>query len=119
MAESKQILIATIKEWVSINSKINEIQKQLKEFRNQKKQLSNTLISVMENNEIDRFDINNGKLVYRKNKGKSAINKEYLMKMLDDYFEKYPEVDTNDVGNFILDNRPTKENATLVIKENK
>ncbi len=119
MAESKQILIATIKEWVSINSKINEIQKQLKEFRNQKKQLSNTLISVMENNEIDRFDINNGKLVYRKNKVKSAINKEYLMKMLDDYFEKYPEVDTNDVGNFILDNRPTKENATLVIKENK
>ena len=70
MAESKQILIATIKEWVSINSKINEIQKQLKEFRNQKKQLSNTLISVMENNEIDRFDINNGKLVYRKNKVK-------------------------------------------------
>ena len=119
MAESKQILIATIKEWVSINSKINEIQKQLKEFRNQKKQLSNTLISVMENNEIDRFDINNGKLVYRKNKVKSAINKEYLMKMLDDYFEKYPEVDTNDVGNFILDNRPIKENATLVIKENK
>jgi|TARA_B100000768_G_scaffold131853_1_gene122507 hypothetical protein len=119
MAESKQILIATIKEWVLINSKINEIQKQLREFRNQKKQLSATLISVMENNEIDRFDINNGKLVYRKNKVKSAINKEYLMKMLDDYFEKYPEVDTNDVGNFILDNRPIKENATLVIKENK
>ena len=119
MAESKHILIATIKEWVIINSKINEIQKQLREFRNQKKQLSNTLISVMENNEIDRFDINNGKLVYRKNKVKSAINKEYLMKMLDDYFEKYPEVDTNDVGNYILDNRPIKENATLVIKENK
>ena len=119
MAESKQILIATIKEWVLINSKITELQKQLKEFRNQKKQLSNTLISVMENNEIDRFDINNGKLVYRKNKVKSAINKEYLMKMLDDYFEKYPEVDTNDVGNFNLDNRPIKENATLVIKENK
>ena len=119
MAESKQILIATIKDLVIINSKINEIQKQLKEFRNQKKQLSNTLISVMENNEIDRFDINNGKLVYRKNKVKSAINKEYLMKMLDDYFEKYPEVDTNDVGNYILDNRPIKENATLVIKENK
>jgi len=119
MTESKQILIATIKEWVTINSKINEIQKQLKEFRNQKKQLSNSLISVMENNEIDRFDINNGKLVYRKNKVKSAINKEYLMKMLDDYFKKYPEVDTNDVGNYILENRPIKENATLVIKENK
>lgn len=119
MSESKQILINTIKEWVSINSKINELQKQMKELKNSKKQLSNTLISVMENNEIDRFDINNGKLVYRKNKVKAAINKDYLLKMLDNYFKEYPEIDTNDVGNFILENRPIKENSTLVIKENK
>ena len=119
MAESKQILINTIKEWVSINSKINELQKQMKELRNNKKQLSDTLISVMENNEIDRFDINNGKLVNKKNKVKSAINKDYLMKMLDNYFKEYPEIDTNDVGNFILENRPIKENSTLVIKQNK
>lgn len=119
MSESKQILINTIKEWVLINSKINELQKQMKELKNSKKQLSNTLISVMENNEIDRFDINNGKLVYRKNKVKAAINKDYLLKMLDNYFKEYPEIDTNDVGNFILENRPIKENSTLVIKENK
>ena len=41
------------------------------------------------------------------------------MKMLDDYFKEYPEVDTNDVGTFILDNRPIKETSTLVIRENK
>jgi hypothetical protein len=119
MSDSKQILINTIKEWVTINSKINELQKQIKELKISKKQLSTTLISVMENNEIDRFDINNGKLVYRKNKVKAAINKDYLMKMLDNYFKEYPEIDTNDVGNFILENRPVKENSTLVIKENK
>tara|TARA_B100001175_G_scaffold309320_1_gene310838 strand:+ start:308 stop:667 length:360 start_codon:yes stop_codon:yes gene_type:complete len=119
MAESKQILINTIKEWVAINFKINELQKQMKELRNSKKQLSDTLITVMENNEIDRFDINNGKLVYRKNKVKAAINKDYLLKMLDNYFKEYPEIDTNDVGNFILENRPIKENSTLVIKQNK
>ena len=39
--------------------------------------------------------------------------------MLDNYFEKYPEVDTNDVSTFILDNRPVKEKSILVIKENK
>ena len=119
MSESKQILINTIKEWVLINSKITELQKQLKEFRKNKKQLSDSLIKVMENNEIDIFDINNGKLVYRKNKVKAPINKDYLMKMLDNYFKEYPEIDTNDVGNFILENRPVKENSTLVIKENK
>ena len=83
MSDSKQILINTIKEWVTINSKINELQKQIKELKISKKQLSNTLISVMENNEIDRFDINNGKLVYRKNKVKAPINKDYLLKMLE------------------------------------
>ena len=73
----------------------------------------------MENNEIDGIDINNGKLVYRKNKVKAPINKDYLLKMLDNYFEKYPEIDTNDVGSFILENRPIKETATLSIKQSK
>jgi hypothetical protein len=119
MSDSKQLLIATIKEWVSINSKINELQKQIKEFRLKKKQLSDSLINVMENNEIDRFDINNGRLLYRKNKVKAPINKEYLMKMLDNYFKDYPEVDSEHVGEFLLENRPIKENSVLLIKENK
>ena len=119
MSDSKQILINTIKEWVLINSKMTELQKQLKELRNNKKQLSDTLISVMENNEIDMFDINNGKLVYRKNKIKAPINKDYLMKMLEDYFKDNPEVDSSHVSEFLLDNRPIKENSVLVIKQNK
>jgi hypothetical protein len=116
---SKEILINTIKEWIAVNKKMTEIQRVLKEYRLKKKQLSDTLISVMENNEIDRFDINNGKLVYRKNKVKAPINKDYLMKMLDNYFVKYPEIDTQDVGSFIMENRPVKENPVLVIKQNK
>ena len=119
MSDSKQILINTIKEWVLINSKMTELQKQLKELRSNKKQLSDTLINVMENNEIDRFDINNGKLVYRKNKVKAPINKEYLLKMLDDYFKDNPEIDSHHVGEFLLENRPVKENSVLVIKQNK
>jgi hypothetical protein len=119
MSDSKQILINTIKEWVLINSKMTELQKKLKELRSNKKQLSDTLINVMENNEIDRFDINNGKLVYRKNKVKAPINKDYLMKMLEDYFKDNPEVDSDHVSEFLLDNRPIKENSVLVIKQNK
>ena len=119
MGDSKQILISTIKEWVTINSKITNLQKQVKELRTSKKQLSDTLIKVMENNEIDRFDINDGKLLYRKNKVKGAINKDYLLKMLGDYFKDNPEVDSSHVGEFLLENRPIKENSVLVIKQNK
>ncbi len=119
MSDSKELLVNTIKEWVTINNKMNEIQKLLKDLRGKKKRLSDSLIKIMENNEIDGIDINNGKLVYRKNRVKAPINKDYLLKMLNNYFEKYPEIDTGDVGSFILDNRPVKEMATLTIKQNK
>lgn len=119
MSESKELLVNTIKEWVAINNKMSEIQKLLKDLRGKKKQLSDSLIKIMENNEIDGIDINNGKLVYRKNKVKAPINKDYLLKMLDNYFKKYPEIDTGDVGSFILDNRPIKEMPTLTIKHKK
>jgi len=119
MSESKELLVNSIKDWITINNKMNELQKVMKDLRLKKKQLTDTLIKIMENNEIDGIDINNGKLVYRKNKVKAPINKDYLLKMLDNYFEKYPEIDTNDVGSFILENRPIKETATLSIKQSK
>ena len=119
MGDQKQLLINTIKEWVSINSKEVILQKQLKELKTSKKQLSDTLMKVMENNEIDRFDINDGKLIYRKNKVKAPLNKEFLFKMLEDYFKDNPEIDSNHVSNFILENRPIIEKSILVIKQNK
>ena len=119
MGDQKQLLINTIREWVSINSKEVALQKQLKELKTSKKQLSATLIKVMENNEIDRFDINNGKLLYKKNKVKAPINKDYLLKMLDDYFKDNPEIDSSHVSEFLLENRQIKEKSILVIKQNK
>ena len=119
MSESKELLVNKIKEWIVLNNKLSELQKVSKELRNKKKQLSDSLINIMENNEIDGIDINNGKLVYRKNKIKTSINKDYLLKVLDNYFEKYPEIDTTDVSTFILENRPIKEKSTLIIKHNK
>ena len=119
MSDQKQILINTIKEWISIDSKIANLNKQIKELRASKKQLSGTLMRVMENNEIDRFDINDGKLVYRKNKVKAPINKDYIFKILDEYFKDNPEIDSNHVSEFLLEHRPIIEKGILVIKQNK
>ena len=87
MSDSKTILINSIKEWVSLNNQINEIQKTMKELKNKKKQLSTTLINVMENNEIDRFDINDGKLVYKKTKVKAAISSRAKARYIKDKIE--------------------------------
>ena len=117
--DTKNILVNSIKDWLRLNTKLISLQKEIKEIRNEKKNLESNLINIMENNSIDEFTINNGKLVYRKTKTKNPINKEYLHKILEDYFKKNPEIDSSDVTQFILENRSAKENTSLVIKENK
>jgi len=119
MGDTKQVLIQSIKEWIAINSNIVSLQKQLKELKEKKTNISTILIKIMENNEIDQVDINNGKLLYKKTKVKGIINKDYLTKMLDTYFKDNQEIDSNHICEFLLENRPIKENSVLVIKQNK
>ncbi len=119
MSSDKHILVNSIKDWLTLHNKLNSLQKEIKEIRNEKKKLESNLIDVMENNNIDEFTINNGKLMYKKTKTKNPINKEYLYKVLETYFKKNPEIDSNDVTQFILENRSIRENSSLIIKENK
>jgi len=119
MSELKEILIASIKEWIEINDELIKIQKIMKEQRLKKKQLTDVLVGIMKNNEIDCFDINNGKLMCKTSKTKAPINRENLIKSLEDYFADNPTIDILDVGNFILDKRAIKETNSLVIKSNK
>ena len=115
----KELLIATIKEWIEVNNKLNEIMKVAKEHRNKKKQLTDSLVSIMKNNEIDCFDINNGKIVCRTTKTRAPINRQNLSKALEQYFIDNPDIDTNEVSNFILESRQVKETNSLVIKQNR
>ena len=77
------------------------------------------VIKIMENNNIDMFDVTGGRLVHKVTKVKDTINKDFLNTILLSYFEDNPNMNTEDVSKFILENRPIKENSTLVIKENK
>lgn len=115
----KELLIATIKDWIDINSKLNEIMKVAKEHRTKKKLLTDSLVSIMKNNDIDCFDINNGKIVCRTTKTRAPINKQNLCKALEQYFVNNANIDTDEVSNFILESRQVKETNSLVIKQNR
>ena len=110
---NKEELSRIIKDWVNIDNDIKVLQKELKERRNNKKMLTNSLVEIMKTNEIDCFDINNGKLMFCKNKVKQAINKKTLLLSLSKYFENIPSVDAEKVGEFILDNREIKLKENL------
>ena len=48
-----------------------------------------------------------------------SIRKDYIFKILDEYFKDNPEIDSNHVSEFLLEHRPVIEKSILVIKQNK
>ena len=109
---TKETLVKTIKTWITHDDHIKSLQKQIKEHRTEKKALTDSLVEVMKQNQIDCFDINNGKIIYCKNKVKTPLNKKTLLSTLESYFKDVPNIDAIHVSEFIFDNRETK------IKEN-
>ena len=109
---TKEVLVNKIKEWLQHDDQIKNLQKKIKEHRNEKKILTNNLLDIMKNNEIDCFDINDGKLLLSKNKVKTPLNKKTLLDSLEKYFENNPDVNAEEVSEFILENRQ------IEIKEN-
>lgn len=116
---SKAELIEIIKEWRTLDEEIKAIQKEIKVRRNKKKELSDKLIKVMRTNDIECFDINNGKLLYTKSKLKETINKSYLMKVINDYFNDDETIETEKVADYILENRNTKVKESIRCKLDK
>ena len=105
---TKETLVKTIKAWIIHDDEIKVLQKQIKEHRTEKKALTDSLVEVMKENQIDCFDINNGKIIYYKNKVKTPLNKKTLLSTLETYFKNMPSVDPTQVSEFILDSRETK-----------
>jgi hypothetical protein len=105
---TKEVLVQKIKEWITYDDEIKTLQKQIKEHRLNKKTLTDNLLDIMKTNEIDCFDINNGKLLFCKNKVKQPINKKTLLSSLEKYFENTPSINPEKVSEFILENREIK-----------
>lgn len=109
---TKEDLVLTIKKWIEHDDNIKKLQQQIKQHRTEKNHLSSSLVQIMKTNEIDCFDIKDGKLIFCKNKVKTPINKKTLLNSLEKYFANIPGINAEDVNDFIFDNRE------IIIKEN-
>ena len=65
---NKEELVSNIKQWIILDEEIKNLQRQIKEKRNEKKENTETLVRIMRDNEIDCFELdsNGGKLIYTK-----------------------------------------------------
>jgi|SRR6056300_968044 len=102
--ENKQLLIENIKEWVKLDNEIRELKKQEKVRKKTKDELSKSLMEIMKSNEIDEFDINQGKIVYKKKNVKKPINKKNLLDILSKYYDG-DLASAAKLNTFIMDNR--------------
>jgi len=119
MTTTKEELVNTIKEWVTVEKEMKLLSKELKQRRQRKKELTNALCETMKQNEIDCFDINDGKIVYTQNKVKAPISKRHLLTCLTKYFEQKPNDNSAEIAEFILDSREVKIKDNIRLKGNK
>jgi hypothetical protein len=104
--ETKAQLVQYIKSWIETDNDIRKLQKEMKGLRDNKKLLTDALVNVMKSNEIDVFDINDGKLVYSKTKVKAPINKTSLFTALLQHYND--EEAAKKLSEFIMDSRQEK-----------
>ena len=107
----REKLINDVGRWIKIDEDMKEYRKEMKNLRKEKKEITNNLVNVMKENQIDCFDVKNGKLIYTKKKVKAPLSKKHLLLSLSNYFKNNKEL-IDELGEFILNSREEK------VKEN-
>jgi TolA-binding protein len=101
----KDELLNVVKNWISLDDQIKELQKRIREMKSEKKQATETLVETMKNNEIDCFELGAGnKLMYTKNKSKKPLSKKHLLESLSKYFQGNNE-QAAQLSKFIMNSR--------------
>ena len=113
---NKEQLSLNIKKWLLLDKEMKLLQKELKERKKKKNDLTDALVEIMKKSEIDCVDISDGKIMYTQSNIKSPINKKHLLDSLDKYFADNDSVPTDEIVNFILENRTVNLKESIRLK---
>jgi hypothetical protein len=118
VAVTKDEMIGHIKQWIQYDNDIKRLQADLKEKKESRKQHTERLVNIMKSNEIDCFDVNNGKLMYSKTKVKAPLNKSQMVQALMEYFNN-DEPRVRELEDKLMSARKEKVTETIRRKVNK
>ena len=113
----KSVLVEKIKKWLDTESKIANIQKELKELRKAKKSLSTDLSAIMKSKQLECIDVSHGQIIYTQRETKKGINKKYLADILSKYYKD--DGQAKEICTFILDNRESSIRENIRLKAHK
>jgi len=109
-----------LRQWVRVENEIGTLNAEIKKRKLLHQQLSSSLLSVMRQNEIDCFDLANGRIVYSKTKTRAPLNNGQIKTALTTYYKDDAEKATN-LTQFLLASRveKTRESIKMKIPKNK
>ena len=102
-----------IREILHIESEMILLRKRKAELDKKKKEISENLMALMKEREIDSFDTKQNKIVFKKTKTQT-MNKNVLYRVVEDYYKGNQEA-ANDLHSYIYDNLPVRMRETIVI----
>ena len=109
---SKEQMVTHIKRWMQYDNEIKKLQDELKTKKELRKQHTHELVEIMKTNDIDCFDVNNGKLIYTKTKVKTPLNKSQMMQALMQFYNN-DELRVRELGDHLMSARQEKINESI------
>ena len=109
-----------LRQWVRVENEISTLNAEIKKRKLLHQELSSSLLGVMRQNEIDCFDLANGRIVYSKTKTRAPLNNGQIKTALTTYYKDDAEKATN-LTQFLLAARVerTRESIKMKIPKNK
>jgi hypothetical protein len=104
-------VVDTVKEWIKIDNELKLLQTEIKTRKERKKQLSDSLVSILRDSDIDGWNTKEGKLEYVKTKTKTSLNKQHIKAALAKFIKDSDQVDA--MTQFIYESRGIKEKESI------
>ena len=115
--QDRERLIDNVKQWIDLDEELKLLRKKARQLRENKKDLTSSLVSIMKDNDIDCFDINDGQLIRTTRQVKTPLSKKHLLTSLAKFFQNDPK-GVKELGGFIMNSRTSKTKEDIRRKIN-
>ena len=109
---NQQELLQNVKTWLDIDNQIRTLQKEIRDRRKLKKELTTSLVGIMKTQDIDALNVPDGQLIYNKTKSKAPLSKKHLLTSLATYFNDDKRM-VEELTKFIMESRQEKEKENI------
>ena len=109
---TQQELLENVKTWLDIDNQIRTLQKEIRDRRKLKKELTESLVGIMKNQDIDALNVPDGQLIYNKTKTKAPLSKKHLLVSLAQFFKNDQRM-VEELSKYIMESRQEKEKENI------